>query len=83
MGDLRTFRKTVGTLLDEAGLTARQIADVLGHSHPSMTLNTYLGRGQESRASAEARDALKPSTGAHENCQQSGSEPAKSKAPGL
>jgi integrase len=49
-----TFRKTVGTLLDEAGLTARQIADVLGHSHPSMTLNNYMGRGQASRASADA-----------------------------
>lgn len=45
------LRKTVGTLLDEAGLTARQIADVLGHSHPSMTLNNYMGRGQQSRAS--------------------------------
>ncbi|HEX6352027.1 MAG TPA: site-specific integrase [Actinophytocola sp.] len=53
-----TFRKTVGTLLDEAGLTARQIADVLGHSHPSMTLNNYMGRGQSSRASADALDAM-------------------------
>jgi integrase len=52
-----TLRKTVGTLLDEAGLTARQIADVLGHAHPSMTLNNYMGRGQRSRASAEALDA--------------------------
>lgn len=49
-----TLRKTVGTLLDEAGLTAWQIADVLGHSHPSMTLNNYMGRGQTSRASADA-----------------------------
>jgi len=49
-----TLRKTVGTLLDDAGLSARQIADVLGHSHPSMTLNNYMGRGQESRASADA-----------------------------
>lgn len=53
-----TLRKTVGTLLDEAGLTARQIADVLGHSHPSMTLNNYMGRGQASRASAVALDAV-------------------------
>ncbi|MFL6123069.1 hypothetical protein [Actinophytocola sp.] len=28
----RTFRKTVAALLDEAGLTARQIADILGHA---------------------------------------------------
>lgn len=53
-----TFRKTVGTLLDDAGLTARQIADVLGHSHPSMTLNNYMGRRQKSRASADALDAV-------------------------
>lgn len=52
-----TLRKTVGTLLDDAGLSARQIADVLGHSHPSMTLNNYMGRGQASRASADALDA--------------------------
>ncbi|MHA6801924.1 tyrosine-type recombinase/integrase [Salinifilum ghardaiensis] len=64
-----TFRKTVGTLLDEAGLSARQIADVLGHSHPSMTLNTYMGRGQESRASAEALDALNPSSSSREKWQ--------------
>jgi integrase len=53
-----TFRKTVATLLDDAGLTARQIADVLGHAHPSMTLDNYMGRGQTSRASAEALDTL-------------------------
>lgn len=53
-----TFRKTVGTLLDDAGLTARQIADVLGHSHPSMTLNNYMGRGQMSRRSAEALGSI-------------------------
>jgi integrase len=64
-----TFRKTVGTLLDDAGLSARQIADVLGHSHPSMTLNTYMGRGQENRASAEALDALDPSRGSGESWQ--------------
>jgi integrase len=38
------FRKTVATRLDEAGLTARQIADHLGHSHPSMTMDVYMGR---------------------------------------
>ncbi|WP_238935642.1 tyrosine-type recombinase/integrase [Saccharopolyspora spinosa] len=49
-----TLRKTVATLLDEAGLTARQVADLLGHSRVSMTQDVYFGRGQESRASAEA-----------------------------
>ncbi|WP_019855956.1 tyrosine-type recombinase/integrase [Actinopolyspora mortivallis] len=53
-----TFRKTVGTLLDDAGLSARRIADVLGHSHPSMTLNNYMGRGQASRASADALNSV-------------------------
>jgi integrase len=53
-----TFSKTVATLLDDAGLTARQIADVLGHAHPSMTLDSYMGRGQTSRASAQALDSL-------------------------
>jgi integrase len=50
----RTFRKTVATLLDDAGLTARQIADILGHARPSMTQDVYMGRGQISRAGAEA-----------------------------
>jgi integrase len=52
----RTFRKTVATLLDEAGLTARQIADILGHARPSMTQDVYMGRGSVSRAGAEALD---------------------------
>ena len=39
-----TFRKTVATRLDEAGLTPRQVADQLGHANPSMTLDVYFGR---------------------------------------
>jgi integrase len=50
----RTFRKTVATLLDDAGLTARQIADILGHAHPSMTQDVYMGRGEVSRHGADA-----------------------------
>ncbi|MFS0131793.1 tyrosine-type recombinase/integrase [Corynebacterium striatum] len=38
-----TFRKTVATRLDEAGLTAREIADQLGHEQPSMTTDVYMG----------------------------------------
>jgi integrase len=53
-----TFRKTVATLLDDAGLTARQIADILGHAHPSMTQNTYMGRGQVTRDGANALDRV-------------------------
>lgn len=50
----RTFRRTVATLLDGAGLTARQIADILGHARPSMTQDVYMGRRAPSRASADA-----------------------------
>lgn len=53
-----TFRKTVATLLDDAGLTARQIADILGHAQPSMTQNTYMGRGQVTRDGADALDRV-------------------------
>jgi integrase len=53
----RTFRKTVATMLDDAGLTARQIADILGHAHPSMTQDVYMGRGAVSRDGANALDA--------------------------
>ena len=38
------FRKTAATETDRAGLTARQIADQLGHSKVSMTQDHYLGR---------------------------------------
>ncbi len=38
------FRKTAATELDRAGLTARQIADQLGHAKVSMTQDRYLGR---------------------------------------
>jgi integrase len=59
----RTFRKTVATLLDDAGLTARQIADILGHSRPSLVQDVYMGRGTPNRAGAEALQAtLTPPT---------------------
>jgi Phage integrase family len=52
-----TFRKTVATRLDEAGMSARQIADQLGHSRPSMTLDVYLGRQRSvNRAAAAVLD---------------------------
>lgn len=54
----RTFRRTVATLLDEAGLTARQIADILGHSRPSMTQDVYMGRRSPGRAGADALTAV-------------------------
>ncbi|MFL6133885.1 MAG: tyrosine-type recombinase/integrase [Nocardioidaceae bacterium] len=38
-----TYRKTVATLLDQSGASARMIADQLGHSRVSMTQDVYLG----------------------------------------
>jgi len=38
------FRKTTATLLDDAGLSARSIADQLGLAQPSLTQNVYMGR---------------------------------------
>lgn len=51
-----TFRKTVATRLDEAGFSAREIADQLGHAKPSMTLDVYMGRRVVSARAAEALD---------------------------
>lgn len=39
-----TFRKTAATLLNDGGLTVREIADQLGHRRVSITQDTYFGR---------------------------------------
>ncbi|HKS48028.1 MAG TPA: tyrosine-type recombinase/integrase, partial [Amycolatopsis sp.] len=52
------FRKTAATVMDEAKLTARMIADHLGHAKPSMTQDVYMGRTAVSRATAEALDGM-------------------------
>jgi integrase len=38
------FRKTVATVLDEAGHSGRQVAAQVGHSKVSMTQDVYMGR---------------------------------------
>lgn len=48
------FRKTAATILDEAGLTPRLVADQLGHSRPSLTQDVYMGRKAVSRDAADA-----------------------------
>jgi integrase len=48
------FRKTAATMMDAAGMTARDIADHMGHEKVSMTQDTYLGRRVTSRRAAEA-----------------------------
>jgi integrase len=53
------FRKTVATRLDEAGLSARQIADHLGHNRPSLTQDVYMGRGLPSPQAAAALQRLR------------------------
>ncbi len=39
-----TYRKTLATMPDRQGLSARTIADQLGHSRISMTHDIYMGR---------------------------------------
>lgn len=48
LGEVTThsFRKTVATLIDDEGLSARIGADQLGHSHVSMTQDRYMSRGR-------------------------------------
>ncbi|MDC8995431.1 tyrosine-type recombinase/integrase [Mycobacterium marinum] len=41
-----SFRKTVATLIDDEGLSARIGADHLGHTHVSMTQDRYMTRGR-------------------------------------
>jgi integrase len=40
-----SFRKTVATLIDDGGLSARVGADHLGHAKISMTQDVYMARG--------------------------------------
>jgi integrase len=41
-----SFRKTVATMIDDEGLSARIGADHLGHSKVSMTQDRYMTRGR-------------------------------------
>ena len=57
----QTFRKTEATISDEEALSARLIADQLGHARPSMTQDVYLARRVVGDAAAQALDsALRP-----------------------
>jgi integrase len=48
------LRKTTATALDQAGHTARQIADQLGQAKVSITQDIYMGRQAANPAAAEA-----------------------------
>lgn len=52
------FRKTVATLMDEAGLSARLAADQLGHAKPSLTQDVYFGRKRRVTGAAEVLEQL-------------------------
>jgi integrase len=53
-----TLRKTVATLMDHAGLSARAAADPLGHSKTSMTQDHYYGRHTTTTGAATILQAL-------------------------
>ncbi|WP_328522632.1 helix-turn-helix domain-containing protein [Kribbella sp. NBC_00359] len=51
------LRKTTATALDEAGHTARQVADQLGQAKVSITQDVYMGRRAANPAAAEALES--------------------------
>jgi integrase len=48
-----TFRRTAATLMDQRGLTAREIAGQLGHASPSITTDVYMDRRPATTRAAE------------------------------
>ena len=53
------FRKTTATILDDAGLSSRSVADQLGHVRPSMTQDVYLSRKLTDRRAADALEGAR------------------------
>ncbi len=58
-----TFRRTVATLMNGAGLPARAAADQLGHSKVSMTQDHYFGRKFTSTGAATVLEAMHQTAG--------------------
>lgn len=54
------FRHLVATRLDAAGLSAREIADYLGHERISMTQDVYMSRRVTGASAAAALERLDP-----------------------
>ncbi|MEJ3652543.1 site-specific integrase [Actinomycetes bacterium KLBMP 9759] len=52
------YRKTVATMMDASGLTARQAADQLGHAKVSMTQDNYFGRKVAKTGAAEVLEVF-------------------------
>ena len=61
------FRKTTATVLDDGDFGAREIADQLGHSRPSMTQDVYMGRKVRDPRAVQAIDAVLRKTTEDEN----------------
>ena len=53
-----SLRKTTATALDVAGMSARAIAEYLGHSKPSLTQDVYMSRNVGSAAAADHLDRM-------------------------
>ncbi len=60
LGDytFHSFRKTVATALDQAGLSPRDIAEYLGHADPSLTMGTYMSKTVGGPKAANALDSV-------------------------
>ena len=54
------FRHLVATRLDASGLSAREIADYLGHERVSMTQDVYMSRKSTGAAASAALDVFGP-----------------------
>ena len=53
-----SFRKYVATALDKAGLSAREIAEYLGHANPSLTQDVYMSKTVGGSRAADALDSM-------------------------
>lgn len=53
-----SFRKSLATLIDDEGLSARIGADHLGHTNISMTQDKYMSRGRVHTQVADLLDRL-------------------------
>lgn len=54
-----TFRRSVASIMESAGLGARRGADQLGHSSPAVTISSYWGRERRVTGAAEALEVLR------------------------
>ena len=57
-GPFGGFEATGSGVLDAGGLTAREIADQLGHARPSITMDRYMGRKVASDRGATVLESL-------------------------